>query len=74
MITEVYEALISAGADEQKAKDAAKAISERDNQLATRADISSVRADIKGVYFAFGLMGAGIAYLASLIHTVISNI
>ncbi len=78
MITEVYDALISAGADEQKAKSAAVAIAERDNQLATRGDIVSLKGyidqSIKGVYLAFGLMGAGIGYLAILIHGVIDKL
>lgn len=82
MIIEVYDAFISAGADEQKARSAAQAINERDNELATIADI---RSDIKGVrdeiqslrrlmYFGFGSIGAGIVYLAILMHRIIDKL
>ncbi len=47
LVTEVYEALVEAGASEQKAKEAASAIPIGDN-LATKQDILELRADMAG--------------------------
>ena len=44
MIAEVYEAFISAGADEKKAKAAAEALSSE--QLATRSDIIKIEREL----------------------------
>ncbi len=72
MITEVYDALISAGADEDKAKKAAEAISSHDRRL-TRIEFLIV-----GLYIAGG---ASLGYVinaisnnATLINTVISKL
>ena len=46
MISEVYEALIEAGASETKAKAAAEAIPVIE-QLATKTDLAEVKADLK---------------------------
>ena len=44
MVAEVYEAFISAGADEKKAKAAAEALSSE--QLATRSDIIKIEREL----------------------------
>ena len=46
MVSEVYEALIEAGASETKAKAAAEAIPVIE-QLATKTDLAEVKADLK---------------------------
>ena len=46
MVSEVYEALIEAGASEAKAKAAAEAIPLTE-QLATKTDLAEVKADLK---------------------------
>ena len=46
MVSEVYEALIEAGASETKAKAAAEAIPVIE-QLATKTDLAKVKADLK---------------------------
>ncbi len=81
MVTEFYDAFISAGADEQKSKKAAEVIAEKDKELATKGDIYAVKEDVNGhikslkefMYLGFGLLGAGILYLANLIYTVIDK-
>ncbi len=65
MITEVYDALISAGADEEKAKKAAEAIYNQDKRL-TRLELLVI-----GLYIA---MGAGFAYSFNLLNTIIGKI
>lgn len=51
MITEIYEALVEAGASEEKAKAAASAVPEED-RLATKSDIQELCAEIKLLKFA----------------------
>ena len=48
LVAEVYEALVEAGASEQKAKAAAAAIPLGDN-LATKKDIADLRLDMAGM-------------------------
>ena len=51
MITEIYEALVEAGASEEKAKAAASAVPEED-RLGTRSDIQELWSEIKLLKFA----------------------
>ena len=68
MITEVYDALKSAGADEDKARAAAQAIAsyQRDpTELRTemRTEFADVRGELKLLKWMLGLVLAGIASL-----------
>ena len=68
MITEVYDALKSAGADEEKARAAAEAIAthQRDTtELRTemRTEFSDIRGELKRLKWMLGLVLAGIASL-----------
>ncbi len=67
MVSEVYEALIDAGASESKAKAAAEAIPVSD-QLATKADIAEVRIEIAAIEAKVWRAGAAIAALAVLLN------
>ena len=49
MIAEVYEALVEAGASEEKAKAAASAVPAED-RLATKSDIHHIKTDIQEVW------------------------
>ncbi len=76
MITEVYDALISAGADEEKAKKAAEVLS--NEKLATKQDTNVIQTDVKrlnilvtGLYIAGG---ATLGYIVSLLNTIIGKI
>ena len=66
MVSEVYEALIDAGASEAKAKAAAEAIPVSE-QLATKQDIAELKSDIANlkpeVFKALWIQGAGIVGL-----------
>ena len=68
MITEVYDALRSAGADEQKARAAAEAIAahQRDaTELRTeiRTEFADIRSELKLLKWMMGLVLAGIVSL-----------
>ena len=67
MVSEVYEALIDAGASESKAKAAAEAIPVSD-QLATKADIAEVRIEIAAIEAKVWRAGVAIAALAVLLN------
>lgn len=67
MVSEVYEALIDAGASESKAKAAAEAIPVSD-QLVTKADIAEVRIEIAAIEAKVWRAGAAIAALAVLLN------
>lgn len=79
MVTEVYEALIEAGASQEKAKKAAEVLSY--GQLATKDDVKALRRDtIVGLGFVIAVMSAGFGYVvnainnnATLINTIISK-
>ena len=66
MVSEVYEALIEAGASENKAKAAAEAIPAIE-QLATKQDVADLKADSANlkaeVFRALWIQGAGIVGL-----------
>ena len=66
MVSEVYEALIDAGASEAKAKAAAEAIPVSE-KLATKQDIAELKSDIANlkseVFKALWIQGAGIVGL-----------
>ena len=66
MVSEVYEALVEAGASENKAKAAAEAIPAIE-QLATKQDIADLKADSANlkaeVFRALWIQGAGIVAL-----------
>lgn len=66
MVSEVYEALVEAGASENKAKAAAEAIPAIE-QLATKQDIADLKADSANlkaeVFRALWIQGAGIVGL-----------
>ena len=64
MVSEVYEALVAAGAPEDKAKAAAEAIPVSD-LLATKEDISRLEARLTRLEVA--VFGGGVAALALLI-------
>ena len=67
MVSEVYEALIDAGASEAKAKAAAEAIPVSE-QLATKADIAEVRTEIAALEAKVWRAGVAIAALAVLLN------
>ncbi len=69
MISEFYDALISAGADEQKAKKAAEVLSKE--RLATKEDISKLRF---GQFIIITVCAAGFGYVVSLLNTIITKI
>lgn len=76
MISEVYEALISAGADESKAKKAAEVLS--NEQLATKQDLLNTEKRLERrldwmIGFVIVAGGASFGYIFSLLNTVISN-
>jgi hypothetical protein len=54
MISEVYDALVAAGAPEDKARAAAIAVSEE--QLATKKDISEIKAELKVIKWMLGVV------------------
>ena len=66
MVSEVYEALVEAGASENKAKAAAEAIPVIE-QLATKQDVADLKANISNlkaeVFRALWIQGAGIVAL-----------
>lgn len=66
MVSEVYEALVEAGASENKAKAAAEAIPVIE-QLATKQDVADLKANIANlkaeVFRALWIQGAGIVAL-----------
>ena len=59
IVSEVYDALIEAGASQEKAKAAAGAIPVGE-QLATKADIARLEADIKVLKAVFGPIVIGL--------------
>lgn len=68
MITEVYDALKSAGADEEKARAAAQAIASHQHdatELRTemRTEFADIRGELKLLKWMMGLLLAGIASL-----------
>ena len=76
MVSELYEALIDAGASSEKAKAAAEALFPQ--QTATKEDAETVRNDIKHLhYLATGLYIAGAAtlgYIVNLLSTIIGKL
>ena len=54
MVSEVYDALVAAGAPEDKARAAAIAVSEE--QLATKRDISEIKAELKIIKWMLGVV------------------
>lgn len=76
MISELYEALIDAGASSEKAKAAAEALFSQ--QTATKEDIEKIRNDIKRLnYLVTGLYVAGAAtlgYIVNLLNTIIGKL
>lgn len=76
MVSELYEALIDAGASAEKAKAAAEALFSQ--QTATKEDIENIRNDIKRLnYLVAGLYVAGAAtlgYIVSLLNTIIGKL
>lgn len=76
MVSELYEALIDAGASAEKAKAAAEALFSQ--QTATKEDIENIRNDIKRLnYLVTGLYVAGAAtlgYIVSLLNTIIGKL
>ena len=54
MVSEVYDALVAAGAPEDKARAAAIAVSEE--QLATKRDMSEIKAELKIVKWMLGVV------------------
>jgi hypothetical protein len=59
MILEVYDAFLSAGVPEDKARAAAKALS--DDQLATKADIVKLEKELLIIKWMLGLIIAAVA-------------
>lgn len=76
MVSELYEALIDAGASAEKAKAAAEALFPQ--QTATKEDIENLRNDIKRLnYLVAGLYIAGAAtlgYIVSLLNAIIGKL
>ena len=76
MVSELYEALIDAGASSEKAKAAAEALFPQ--QTATKEDIENLRNDIKRLnYLVTGLYIAGAAtlgYIVNLLSTIIGKL
>ena len=67
MVSEIYDALIDAGADETKARAAAEAIPISD-QLATKQDIARLETQIVGVEAKVWKAGITIASVAVLLN------
>lgn len=65
MVTEVYEALIEAGASAEKAQKAAEAVSSQEKRL------SRIELLVVGLYIAGG---ATLGYIVSLLNTVIGKL
>jgi hypothetical protein len=64
MITEVYEAFISAGAPEDKAKAAAKAVAEYDSRFnRIGSDLALVKAEMVVLKWMLGFVLAGVVSL-----------
>jgi hypothetical protein len=64
MITEVYEAFISAGAPEDKAKAAAKAVAEHDSRFnRIDSDLALVKAEMVVLKWMLGFVLAGVVSL-----------
>jgi len=64
MITEVYEAFISAGAPEDKAKAAARAVAEYDSRFnRIDADLALVKAEMVVLKWMLGFVLAGVVSL-----------
>ncbi len=64
MITEVYEAFISAGAPEDKAKAAAKAVAEYDSRFnRIDSDLALVKAEMVVLKWMLGFVLAGVVSL-----------
>ena len=61
MVTELYDALIAAGAPEEKARAAAQAMSEE--SLATKADIARLERELSVVKWMTGAVFAGVVSL-----------
>ncbi len=61
MVTELYDALIAAGAPEEKARAAAQAMSEE--SLATKADIARLERELSVVKWMTGAIVAGVVSL-----------
>ncbi len=65
---ELYEALIAAGAPEDKAKLAAKTSADQENKL------SKIELMIIGLYISLGGIGFALGYIFSLLNTIIGKI
>ncbi len=65
MVTEVYEALIEAGASSEKAQKAAEAVSSQEKRL------SRIELLVVGLYIAGG---ATLGYVVSLLNTIIGKL
>ena len=61
MVTELYDALMAAGAPEEKARAAAQAMSEE--SLATKADIGRLERELSAVKWMTGAVVAGVVSL-----------
>lgn len=76
MVSELYEALIDAGASSDKAKAAAEALFPQ--QTALKEDIENIRNDVRRLnYLVTGLYIAGAAtlgYIVSLLNTIIDKL
>ena len=73
MISEVYDALIAAGAPEDKAKKAAEVLS--NEQLASKDDVKALRRDMMiALGFVIAVMPAGFGYVVSLLNTIVGKI
>lgn len=76
MVSELYEALIDAGASSDKAKAAAEALFSQ--QAATKEDAEKIRNDVKRLnYLVTGLYIAGAAalgYIVNLLDTIIGKL
>lgn len=76
MVSELYEALIDAGASPEKSKAAAEALFPQ--QTALKEDIEKIRIDIKRLnYLVAGLYIAGAAtlgYIVNLLNTIIGKL
>ena len=75
MISELYEALIEAGASAEKAKDAAEALFSQ--QIATKEDAETIRNDVTRLnYLVTGLYIAGavaLSYIVNLLNAIIGK-
>jgi hypothetical protein len=65
---ELYDALISAGAPESKAKLAAQTVSAQEHKL------SKIEMMITGLYIALGGFGVAVGYMFSLLNTIITKL